>query len=277
MAKRTSTTAEVEKFDPSQDYRTYEPRSFEVTPSQVMVVPIIDKTLAKCEGANRRAFVPPSREGGERKKFCVHPSQSSGCRRQVQFIVLNAQRDITPPDPRKWRVFDIGHESHRRIQGYLFEAWNLKINGVTRVWEDVKLVYPELLVSGELDAIVQIRNWRIVIEVKTAGKSVYEGLRAPKKAWVWQAHIYMRAVGLLGAILLVECRDNGMMQEFWVPFDEEIWDEIEGDTIEVLAAIEAEELAQANPDPGDCMWCNYRALCKDTRMQAKIDWKVLAA
>jgi len=264
----------VEEFDPSADHRTYTRRSGEPVPKEpIRIVPIINKTLHQCERQDKRAYMPPSRPGGDRAKFCVHPSQSSGCRRQVQFVLLDAKRDNTQPDPRKWRIFDIGHESHRRIQGYLFEAWKRRVNNVTRVWEDVKLRYDALMVLGELDAIVEVNGVRVVVEVKTMSKGLFEKMAVPKVSWVWQAHLYMKAVGLASAILLVENRDNAQMREFWVPFDQKVWDQIEFDTLEVLVDTEDAKVSRANPDPGDCMWCNYTTLCKSVPMQRKIDFE----
>lgn len=268
----------AESFAPKADYRTYEQQAVDTPSGEApAVIAAIDATLGLCQAERKRAFMPHAREGGPRQKFCVHPSQTAGCPRKVQFVVMNAEEDARPPDPRTERIFDIGHESHRRIQGYLFEAWRRGAGGVTRVWEDVKLSIAYLMVSGELDAIVEFHNAvRYVVEIKTAGKAVMERLSGPKTEWVWQAHLYMYAVGLRDAVILVECRDDARMMEFYVPFSESVWSAIEDQILDVLVAIEEERLTEAAPAKGECMWCRYKTVCKSPRLQKRMDYgKVL--
>jgi CRISPR/Cas system-associated exonuclease Cas4 (RecB family) len=170
-------------------------------------------------------------------------------------------------------MFDMGHEAHRRIQGYLFEAWKRKIGGITRVWEDVKLKIPDLVISGELDAVVEMSHKRrFVVEIKTVGKSVWDRLTGPKKEWVWQAAIYAKAIGLTEAYILVECRDNGDMQGFYIKVTPELWSSIEDQALEVICHTINQELAPVNPEPGECNWCNYKNVCKSPRVQQRISW-----
>ena len=267
-----SLTTDLEKFDPSKDYRSYEIREFTHTPPEFQLVPIINKTLVRCVMEGARPFKPPARSSGKRKTFVVHPSQAAGCRRKVFFAVIDARKDRRPPDPEKERIFAMGHQAHERIQGYLFEAWNRNVGGVTRVWEDVKLKILELGVSGENDSIVEIIDYRYLVEIKTCSDSVYKNTAVPKIDWLWQVHIYMKALGLLAAILLLENRNNGRMRQFFIPFDHALWERIETDTLEVLVGVETEELPPMTDDKGDCYWCDYTEICKDRKMQQKIDY-----
>lgn len=266
-------TVYPEQFDPSADHRKYDPSlSKEGTPPEVELVPIINKTLVQCVRDHKQPYKPASRDGGKRKKFVIHPSQAAGCRRKVFFSVVDAKEDMRPPDPDLQRMFAMGHQAHERIQGYLFEAWKRSVGGVVRVWEDVKLKVLGIGASGELDGIIQIVDWRYLVEIKTCSDSVYKNTVVPKQDWLWQTHIYMEGTGLRAAILLMECRNNGRMRQFFIPWSDEVWDTIETGTLEVLAAIEGEEVPEKTDDRTECYWCRYTELCKNPKMQQRIDY-----
>ena len=270
----TTTTVHSEKFDPSADYRTFDPISMRLgDPPEVQLVPIVNKTLVQCVRDHESPHRPPPRDSGKRKTFVIHPSQAAGCRRKVFFTVVDAKKDSRPPDPDMERIFAMGHQAHERIQGYLFEAWRRSVGGVCRVWEDVKLKVPEIGASGESDSILQIVDWHYLVEIKTCSDSVYKTTLVPKQDWLWQTHIYMKGLGLRAAILLMECRNNGKMRQFFIPWSDELWAEIEVKTIEVLAAIEAEEVAEKTDDRSECYWCRYTEICKSPKMQSEIDYK----
>ncbi len=271
-----SSTITCEKFDPDQDHRLYDPSKSTARtgiPPEIQLVPIINKTLTQCVRDHEPPYKPPSRDGEPRKTYVIHPSSAAGCRRKVFFGVVNARRDRVPPDPDMERMFAMGHQAHERIQGYLFEAWKRTIGGMCRAWEDVKLTVPDLGVSGELDSIIEIIDWRYLVEIKTCSDSVYKNTLVPKVDWVWQCHIYMKAVGLKAAILLMECRNNGKMRQFFIPWSDEVWDEIETKTLEVLAAIEAEEVPDKTDDRGECYWCRYTEICQSPKQKSAIDYK----
>src|SRR5690606_20871188 len=183
-----------EPFDPKADYRQYQVEICDDPhPTAPPLIEAINAALSQCQLERKRAFMPHSRSGGPRETNCLHPSQLAGCIRKAQFVFLNAERDAKPPDPQLERIFDMGHESHRRIQGYLFEGWKRE-GAITRVWEDVKLKIPELIISGELDAIVEMHhNRRFVVEIKTCSKAVWDKLTGPKKELVWQSAVYAKA------------------------------------------------------------------------------------
>lgn len=258
------------RFDPKGDYRTYEPRESSSTPKRVYLKPIIDKTLTKCARENVRSFLPAARDGEPRKKFVIHPSQLGGCMRKAFFSFVHAPKDKSPPDPRLQRVFDVGHEGHRRIQGYLFEAWKRGL--LTRAWEDVKLSIPELCISGELDSIVEPLDDRLVVEIKTSKSTVFVRLKKPEETWVWQAHVYMKAVGIRAAIILVECKDTQDQKEFWVPFDDNLWKTIELRCLSLIMSAH-DQLVPLERNSSACRFCDYTRVCDDG---AGIDWDEVA-
>lgn len=254
-------------FDPKGDHRIYEPQENASTPKRVYLKPIIDKTLTKCARENVRSFLPAARDGEPRKKFVIHPSQLGGCMRKAFFSFVHAEKDEKAPDPRLQRVFDVGHEGHRRIQGYFFEAW--KRGFLSRVWEDIKLKIPELCISGELDSIVQVHDPEdIHVEIKTSKSTVFSRLKKPQETWVWQSHVYMKAVGIRATIILVECKDTQDQKEFWVPFDDNLWKAIKLRCLSLIMNAHDQEVP-LDRDLSACRFCDYTRVCDDG---AGIDW-----
>jgi CRISPR/Cas system-associated exonuclease Cas4 (RecB family) len=188
--------------------------------------------------------------------------------RKAFFSFVHAPKDESPPDPRLQRVFDVGHEGHRRIQGYFFEAWKRGL--VKQAWEDVKLSIPELCISGELDGIVEVAEPdRILLEIKTAKSTSFNRIKRPEETWVWQCHVYMEAVGLRAAIILVECKDTQDQKEFWVPFDDELWGQIESRCLALISAAAA-RLVPVEQDTSGCRFCDYGNVCEQNG--DGIDW-----
>jgi hypothetical protein len=257
-------------FDPNADHRTYERPPAKDVPEQALLKPIIDKTLTACARDNKRAFLPHARDGGPRATYVIHPSQAGGCRRKAFFGFIHAPKDRKPPDPRLQRIFDVGHEGHRRIQGYVFEAWKRGIGGVTGVWEDVQLEIPELCIRGELDQIFELHgDSQYLNEIKTSAKGAYERTKVAKQEWVWQSHIYMKGVGLKAGIVYVECKDNCYSKEFWVPFDDDTWSTIEGACIQMIEHARDHKVMD-DRETAMCMFCDYQGACKNNGKD--IDW-----
>lgn len=247
-------------FDPDGDHRSYTPlRGVSNSPRRVYLKPIIDKTLTYCAREEKRAFLPAARDGEPRKKYVIHPSQLGGCTRKAFFSFVHAPKDKNPPDPRLQRVFDVGHEGHRRIQGYFFEAWRRGL--ISGAWEDVKLSIPGLCLFGELDGIVEvIKSDRVLVEIKTAKSTFFNRIKRPEETWIWQCHVYMKAVGLRAAIILIECKDTQDQKEFWFPFDEELWEEIEA-RCSYLTTLAQDQLIPVEKDTSACRFCNYQGTC----------------
>jgi CRISPR/Cas system-associated exonuclease Cas4 (RecB family) len=259
-----------DKFEAKGDHRAYKPQLACEVPPRVHLKPIIDKTLTACAREGERAFLPEARSGEPRATYCIHPSQAGGCLRKAFFSFVHAPKDPRAPDPRLQRIFDVGHEGHRRIQGYLFEAWKRKVGSVTRVWEDVQLKIPELFIIGELDAIVEVGSkHRYVVEIKTASKTSFDSLSSPKKEWDTQSRIYSQAVGIKGSVVYAECKDNQNAKEFWVPYDKKAWRNVEDSCKEMMLCAEKEKVP-TSMDKSACRFCDYTRVCKNV---GAINWR----
>jgi CRISPR/Cas system-associated exonuclease Cas4 (RecB family) len=240
--------------------REYDEPPDMVVPPRVTLEGIIDKTLTECSRDRVDPYEALPRPAKKRKKHVVHPSQAQGCPRALAFNLLDPEEEVEEADPKMMRIWGVGHQGHRRIQGYLWEACLRQVGNVTRFWEDVQLAFAALAVYGELDAIIEIGGrYRYVVEVKTAGRKKFDALREPLDAWIWQSYLYMAATGIRAAIVVVECKDSQRIQDFYVPWEDEVWAEIEDSILKVLETVRKRKLPP--PDTGYCHWCEYKDWC----------------
>lgn len=246
------------KVHPPRDYRTVEaPRQI---PPPVSVISIIDQTIVACEKDRVPPYLAPPREQTPRATFVVHPSEAAGCPRALGFSIINARKDPGEHDAQQIRWWHVGHQTHQRIQGYLWEAKIRRICGVTGMWEDIKLSIPRLAVSGELDSILEITDdYRYLIEIKGINRKGFDNLTEPKDEWLCQCYLYMAAVGLRAAIVIVECKDSQRYKEFYVPWNTRVWKEVESNIQTVLRFIKSRTLPPV--DTTYCYFCPYKSLC----------------
>lgn len=259
---------------PSQHHE-YDPRVYEEPVCKEVPPPFrlnaaIDPMLIQCMKEGVRPFMPEARPGVGRKKYVIHPSGLGGCLRENVFSVIEAPKDVgrlKRDEARYCRIRDIGHDSHRRLQGYLFECQKRGLGGITRVWEDILLEIPDLYVAGELDAVVEVHNeYKYLVEIKTIDPKFFDDLSKPKYEWKVQSYLYMKAVGLKAAIVLVENRGSSNLKEFFIPWKASEWNEIKERALNVLDHIEEGELPP--PEKDKCFFCDYKSVCETE----KIDW-----
>lgn len=253
--------------------REYDGPSDTKTPPHLTLVPLIDHLLVKLHREGLRPYLAPPRADEPRARRVVHPSQAGGCQRALGFSVLDLEQEESRIDAKLARVFDVGHLVHRRLQGYL---WSCKLHGktITRMWEDTRLSFSPLLVSGELDCIVEL-EWRdrYVVEIKSINRDGYDGLSKPKETWVWQAYLYMLAMNLRGAVILVECKDTQRLRDFYIPFNAKQAYEIVSIILRVLNLIRNRQLPQVNT--AHCHFCGYKTYCDVRKGKTPIDWSAV--
>lgn len=261
--------------------RTYEESAWRGPPPPFRSMKaVIDKLLTHYEKQGVEPKLAPDRDDKPRAKFVVHPSSVGGCGRSVALSLLDTPKDPPPPyrkpsPPQLARISACGHTSHRRIQAYFFAALKEGIGSVSRVWENVKLKITGVLVVGECDAIVEIAGkYLYLVEIKTITKAQFVELKAAKKQWEWQTRLYMKALGLKGGIILVECRDNCEMKEFYVEWDDEKWEEIRDRINLILKKVRNKKLPL--PDTVHCHFCDYKRACDAKGGNPKlVPWKNL--
>lgn len=222
---------------------------------------VINMTLFACHRDGAKAYLARQREDEPRAKFVVHPSETSKCQRAALFSLLSLEvDDLTGFDPIAMRWWDTGHLTHRRLQGYLWEAKLRNIGGIKAVWEDVALSIPGLLVRGELDAIVKLHNGATyVVEIKGSSRRMFDAMDIPPPEWVSQIYCYMKATGIKTGLLLVECKDSQRFKVFYVPFEPKRWAQIEGWIRDLIRHAAARKLPVINTN--HCFFCKYHRFC----------------
>lgn len=259
---------------PEHPPRVFDRKPPTAVPRSFSLSSIIDQTLTRLIKSNKRAYLAPQREG-ERARFVVHPSQAGGCSRKLALSIVYDGVGVPTHNARIQRIFDNGHGVHQRLQGYLWEAAKMGTGGLKMMWEDVALFIPELLVTGELDCVVQVARSFYVVEIKSANKETFEALRKPKDEWINQVYLYMAALGIKAAIVLVECKDNQQLKEFYVPWDPPTWDRIHDKVTTVLQAIYRKKLPKAKRC-NDCFFCDFKDFCDvQEDHPRRVDWKLI--
>ena len=89
---------------------------------------------------------------------------------------------------------------------------------------EVPAYYEPLEIFGHCDGIFTDEDW--LLEIKTAGDSVFKGLSKPKPEHVQQVHCYMWALDVPRCQVLYVHRSSGTFKMFPVFFDDRIWERV---------------------------------------------------
>lgn len=233
-------------------------------PPKFSLQSMIDQYLAGVDEASVQHLVG-THLGGPRSAGVFHPSdlaKEGVCRRLLAYELYAAPREADGVDARLRRIFDNGHFVHARLQHYAAEA--LKQHGGT-FYKEVKLDPDAKKVSGTMDGGLIFNRWPYGLEIKSMRKADYVTLGAhPWDDHFDQLNIYMRLSGLKAGFILVECKDNQDVREYFVRFDEARWRAKEAIVDEVLETVGRKELpAQITSEDGcDGKRCRFWRICK---------------
>lgn len=145
-----------------------------------------------------------------------------------------------------------------------------------------KLVYEELLIEsehhynfeGHCDAVVDIRGSAfarnddldlLVVDFKSMKDDEFMELEHAKHEHVVQVHIYMWVLGLQGAIVLYESKDNQKVKEIFVPRNEKIIEQVKEEALWMRDLLDKRKLpprpdgVSASKVP--CRFCEFAKLC----------------
>jgi|LSQX01.2.fsa_nt_gb CRISPR/Cas system-associated exonuclease Cas4 (RecB family) len=160
----------------------------------------------------------------------------------------------TPDDPQTLRVFENGHSTHERIQGWL-EDMGLMIEA------ERKLISEELNISGSCDGVIELPGeGEFIIEIKTISAKGFRYLTEPKAPHYAQLQLYMYLAGVHQGILLYECKDDQRMKEFRVQYDEKFAKELVQKVKFVNECVAKNELPPKpfSKSSFECRYCPYR-------------------
>jgi len=113
------------------------------------------------------------------------------------------------------RVFDNGHDVHKRIQNYLREL------GILREVE-CPVENREYEIKGHADGVLEIDGKKGVLEIKSINSRGFYGLLEPDERHLIQANVYMFCLGIPRGVILYENKDNQDLREFLVTQDPKV-------------------------------------------------------
>lgn len=198
-----------------------------------------------------KSLLAQNKKPWQRKKNAYHPSAISGCKRALYYDRVGEEPKQNIPAPLRM-LFGIGHALHDYVQGMLGDGGGFKAEVVARV--------DELDIYGSCDGMWRAEGW--LLEIKTIGDSSFRTLVKPKKPHVYQAHCYMKGLGIHRTQVLYVNRDSGQMRLFRIHFDEEVWSEIE----DIISLIEG-HIKEGTAPPKEesyfsCRSCKFAHVCK---------------
>jgi hypothetical protein len=223
--------------------------------NQKSLIALLDRHLIK------KAAV--QQENSTRAKGVIHPSQIHSCPKAIVFSIIEAAGQ-SPVPPKLTRIFDNGHYVHDRIQKYLIDAGLIPKDKNGRYMVEVGLRSDSLNISGSADGIVEIDGKRYVLEIKSINGNSFSSLREPKEEHVIQVNCYMLVLGLEGAVILYENKDNQEMKEFFVKKDKKVCDWIIERCNEVNEALARREFPDGictGPSDPDARYCPFASIC----------------
>lgn len=225
------------------------------------LVSIIDRYLFNMDESEKQRI--QVKMGGPRSQGVFHPSElckEDACKRSMAYELYSAPRS-RKIDARLKRIFDNGHFVHARLQWIIGEA--LKKEG-GQFSPEIKLPPGVDRVAGTTDGGLVLGGWPYLLEIKSMNKKNYMELGA--KPWdehYDQLNIYMHLSGVRAAFVLVECKDNQDLREYFVRYDVKRWRRVEGVVNEVLAHVMGGVLPDQITSADGCSnQCNFWTICK---------------
>ena len=152
-----------------------------------------------------------ARPRDERPKRCFHPSSLHLSANELYHSYLEGDGN-RQFDSRVLRIFDNGHDVHRRLQMYLTDIGILK-------QAEIPVENSEYEIRGHADGIIDINSAAGVLEIKSMNSNQFYGAFEPKEDHLVQVNVYMFCLGIPRACLLYECKDNQDLKEFYVKQD----------------------------------------------------------
>lgn len=201
--------------------------------------------------------------GGERKQGRFHPSEickDSACMRAMAYELFSAPFNFKV-DAQLRRIFDNGHFVHARLQRALKHAL-ATVGG--QFYEEIGFRSKADRMSGTTDGGIVLNGWPYLLEIKSMNKSDFDALGAyPWDDHYDQVNIYMHYLGVRAAFVLIECKNNQKLREYFVRYDEARWRRVADVMDTVLGYVEQSQLPPVITEKQGCSEkCKFHSICK---------------
>ncbi len=191
----------------------------------------------------------------EREKNRFYISDAGKCPRQIFFKFKKAPRKEM--EPRILRIFDQGDYVHLRLMRDLFSLGIVVASEID--------IPPQQDIGGRADAIVRINNELYVVDFKSINSTILQKMDKPKEDHILQVQLYLHFFNLKKGILLYEGKDNSMMKEFLVEYDENKVKKVLEDFSRLKVNVEKNLVPKQLPDfpkNWQCQYCQFREICE---------------
>jgi CRISPR-associated exonuclease Cas4 len=194
------------------------------------------------EKENKRAW--------SRKTGVFHPSAITRCARALYYDRINLPPK--PCIPKETRMlFDMGHAIHDAIQS--------KLSLVPGFEAEVEASYKPLDLFGHCDGVFYEEDW--VLEIKTAGDSVFKSLVKPRAEHITQVHCYMWCLDIPRAQIMYVHRSTGRLRVFPITFVPEIWEQVVKTIFYINDCVSSETPPPKEVNSFTCRTCKFKYEC----------------
>ena len=203
----------------------------------------------------------------ERDKERFYVSDAGKCPRQIFFKFKKAPRKEM--EPRILRIFDQGDYVHLRLMRDLFSLGIVVASEID--------IPPQEDIGGRADAIVRINNELYLVDFKSINSTILQKMDAPKEEHVLQVQLYLHFFKLKKGILLYEGKDNSMLKEFLVEYDEKKAKKVLEDFNHLKINLEKDLVPRQLsdfPQNWQCQYCQFREIC-EIAGRDNIQWEEL--
>lgn len=210
--------------------------------------------------------------GGERKQGRFHPSEickEDACQRAMAYELFCAPEAFSV-DAKLRRIFDNGHFVHARLQYYCKKAL-ATVGG--KFYEEIGFRSKQDRTAGTTDGGIILSGWPYLLEIKSMNKANFKDLGAlPWDEHYDQVNIYMHYLKVGAAFVVVECKDNQEIREYFVRYDEQRWNRVAAVQQQVLGYVTASQLPPTITKEAGCSErCKFYGICKGARQKT---WKL---
>lgn len=208
------------------------------------------------------------------RPFVFHPSSIyvGQCMRRLFFDFIQMPDGEGVTDPNVLRIFDVGHDVHRRIQR------DLRAAGIL-IEDEVKLEDAIHRLIGSADGLLKIGARQLILEIKSINANGFERLYKPDPKHVCQLTLYLHMKKLREGVVLYECKDNQRVKEFRVHYNERLAKELLDMLRHVLTEFHNAKVPAKggdSPDSSVCRFCPFTQHCWE-KSKVTLDWEALYA
>lgn len=247
--------------------------------------PLLDAYILERDSAEERySGEPIEMRPAKRPPGCLSPSSLCGCEREAayKFLGMPGRRQV---DPDRALVMEHGSWIGYKWQ-HIFRDMECVL-GRDRfrvVSIEQRVQYPELYVSGSVDAVLWLRpnpakpGLKWVVEIKSINDAGFQYVHmsgAPLKHHPRQLVSYERSLGIPRGIIWYDNKNNQHTHAFIVKYDDDVWHEVVAWCESVVSSLRRRRLPPRHPDcnRGTMFYerCPFSGLCFGKRSDASVE------